>query len=168
MKLDRVKVCLYCADDFITSSDRRIYCSDRCKTRAFRDNMDCFYCGDLADSKDHITPHSTKGRKKRCWKTDTVRCCRDCNTLMSDAFPYNFSERIAYLYDKFVKKNKLDKPFVQWDDEDLEDVRGSLRSFIIDSQKKRQRDEVKASHILLTKIRVERFQEDVDIEDDYL
>ncbi len=42
-----------------------------------RDNSQCQYCGDSAESIDHVVPRSRGGR--HIW-TNVVACCRRCNT----------------------------------------------------------------------------------------
>lgn len=121
--------CKYCSKTFSAKTYRKIFCSDRCKVAYNRETrLTCFYCGDLPGTKDHITPHSTTGLKRRIWAgVDWVNCCRECNTLMGAAFPYMLSDRIAYLIEKFSKRYKLDKPRIQWDEDELDEMSMDMR-----------------------------------------
>lgn len=124
--------CKYCAKTFSARTERRIFCSDRCKTRYNRENsLTCFYCGDLPGTRDHVTPHSISGMSKRKWSNlDYVNCCHECNRLLSDNFPYCMERRIDFLIRAFTKKHKLHKRMIQWDEDELDDLSHSLASNI--------------------------------------
>ena len=124
--------CGYCAKTFTAKMQRRVFCSDRCRTRYNRENvLTCWYCGDMADTRDHVTPHSTTGFKKRSWSNlDYVMCCKECNHILGSNFPYDMLGRIEYLIQKFTRKHKLNKEVIQWDEEELDEVGHNLSSYI--------------------------------------
>lgn len=151
---------MYCHEPFLIGKRKRLFCSDKCKTRYSREFRSCFYCGSIADTRDHITPHATekKNSDKRQWSTDYVNACRECNSILSDNFPWSFYDRVMYLHDTFKKKKKLNKPFVEWDEDDLEEVSDTMRTWIANEQQKRWADERRLSHIRLVALKVAKFQ----------
>lgn len=159
--------CMYCSAPFVTGKRKRLFCSDRCKVRYSREFRSCFYCGSIADTRDHITPHSTErpSSQKRQWSTDYVNACRECNTMLGNSFPWSLYDRIMYLHDKFKKKKKLHRAFVEWDEDDLEEVSDTMRTWIANEQQKRWADERRLSHMRLIALKVARFIADQDAED---
>lgn len=151
-----ISECKYCTKRFDAKTYRKLFCSDRCKVRYNRESgMTCFYCGDLADSRDHVTPHSTTILRRRVWSNlDWVMCCRECNTLMGNMHPYSLSDRIAYLIERFTTKHKLDNVQIQWDDSELDDLGYSLRSYIETSMKQWNSRMKRLSHMRLRNIQV--------------
>ena len=140
MPIDRS--CRQCGARFRATTIRRLFCSDTCKTRHNRETrLLCFYCGELANSIDHITPHSTlyssdQARKYKNW--DTVNCCIQCNTLIGDAYPYDFIARIKYLMGRIKEKHQLDKIVPEWADEELAELGYSLKQAIVGKMRRRQ------------------------------
>lgn len=127
--------CQYCATRFTTNTERRVFCSDRCKTRYHRENsLTCFYCGEMATSKDHMLPQVYGDGSG-----DTVPACRECNSTLSCIAPESIEERFKHLYRKYVSKYKLDKPIPEWDDDELEELGHSLRSAVQKKIRTRQR-----------------------------
>jgi hypothetical protein len=135
------RLCLYCAERFHVENQRRIFCSDKCKTRHNREtNLTCFYCGELADTKDHITPHSTENPGLVKWLgRDTVNCCRECNNILGTNYPYNLFQRANFLKDKLIKKYNLDKGAPEWDDDEVRELGRSLRERVNGKIRTRQR-----------------------------
>lgn len=70
----------------------------------------CEYCGDPADSKDHLYPSTWTGRRPGAMEGGGpwVWACRDCNVRLSDVGLHTVEERTAYVKDKLrVKHAKL-------------------------------------------------------------
>ena|GEM_PF-3633176 len=155
----RSGACLYCEARFQTSNSRRLFCSDRCKTRYSRENRSCFYCGEIAEGRDHVVPHSLTvyATGNRHWSCDWVNSCGECNSLIGPFLGRTFFDRVMFLHDAFKKKKKLHKSFVEWDDEDLADMDSQMRNWIWNKQQARMRDERRLSHIRITALKVARF-----------
>lgn len=156
-----IRSCLYCETRFTTNNNRRLFCSDRCKTRYNRENrLKCFYCGELAGTRDHVTPHSVRDDNQRRWLgVDVVNCCQECNRILGDNHPYDIEKRIMYLSMEFEKKFKLNKPIIQWDEEELEelsmDLARTIRAHTAQWNSRRQR----LSHMRLRLLQVCRARE---------
>lgn len=133
--------CLYCATRFHAHTQRRVFCSDICRARYNRElECTCFYCGDLADSRDHITPHSALVEPNRLFDgRETVPCCRECNSLLGDHEPHNLPRRIQYLIAAMIRKYDLDIMIPEWADVELEELGYSLRSAVRGKMRRRQR-----------------------------
>lgn len=159
----KTKTCMQCETRFATSNSRRLFCSDRCKVAFSRENRSCFYCGDVADSKDHVVPHSVSpaANGNRQWSVDWVNCCKECNQYLGNYLGSSFHARIMYLHDKFKRKKKLHKGFVEWSDEDLEDMSGDMRTWIWNKQQARMRDERRLSHMKIMALKVVDFDDDL-------
>lgn len=166
MQTGRTSRCTFCEATFTVSLSRRIFCSEQCKTRFARENKSCFYCGEIGDSRDHVVPHSLTANRgsKRQWSADWVYCCSECNGILGNYLGGSFHDRIMYLHDRFKRKKKLHKSFVEWDDEELEDVSAEMRNWILGQQNQRKLHERRLSHMRLTAIKVAKFEEDQEAE----
>lgn len=135
--------CHNCGTRFTTSSSRRLFCSDKCKVRYHREHsLTCFYCGDLADSKDHILPQVDGGANG-----ETVLSCRDCNVRMGARGALSIDQRLSLLIESLERKFQLTKPIPEWDDEELEELGHSLRSRIKSAIHQRQNALERVIHI---------------------
>lgn len=85
--------------------------------------------------------------------------------MLGNSFPWALYDRVMYLHDKFKKKKKLHRAFVEWDEEDLEEVSDTMRTWIANEQQKRWADERRLSHMRLVALKVARFIADQDAED---
>src|SRR5690348_17255126 len=112
--------CLFCDNRFAAKLERRLFCSDVCRVRYNREErLRCFYCGELATTRDHIFPQrfrAVKGFEGQ----ETVNCCRECNSLMGPSEPLSAENRIRVLLAALVRKYKLDRPVPEWEDEEIE------------------------------------------------
>lgn len=154
--------CKYCAKTFSATNFRRLFCSDRCKTRYNRENaLTCFYCGDLPGTRDHVMPHSVSGFPKRRWANlDYVNCCHECNVIISNNYPYSMTDRIRFLIERFTKKHKLDKPTVQWDEDELKELSQNLGDTIRQQMRLWNKRHDRLNHMRLRLIHVSRFDDE--------
>lgn len=135
--------CHNCGTRFTTNSNRRLFCSDKCKIRYHREHsLTCFYCGDLADSKDHVFPQAHGGASG-----ETVISCRDCNFRMGALGSLSVDQRICHLIESLERKHQLNKPIPEWDDEELEELGPSLRLRIKAAVHQRQNALERVIHI---------------------
>lgn len=139
--------CLYCAKRFEARMERRLFCSDVCRVRYNRENTNCFYCGDMADTLDHILPVSTRRSRKRKFGEEVVYCCKDCNSRLGASFPYDLEERVNFLAEKLFKDFDLGKPIPEWTDEEFEEMGHALRSAVEGKIKTRQWAEGRWLHV---------------------
>lgn len=103
-------------------------------------NYKCMYCGDTAGTIDHVPPQSRRetlkelGLDKQCEYVE-VRCCMECNLLLSDKPFWTIKDRRNYikvaLKDKY--KKLLDMP--SWTSKEINELSHSLRNKIIYSLK---------------------------------
>mgnify|MGYP001581690937 CR=1 FL=1 len=89
----------------------------------------------------HIFPHAARTNSgKMVYKDqETVNCCIDCNSLISDLEPYNIVRRIELLIAKTEYKFQLQKHIPEWGDDELNELGFSLRSAVKGKIKQRQR-----------------------------
>lgn len=135
--------CVYCATRFETTITKRIYCSDKCKTRFHRENaLTCYYCGDLAETKDHIYPQSFGDGNG-----DVVKACFECNSLMNNHYPHSHELRIELLLKKLFNRYKLGKSVPEWADTEINELGHGLRAIIRGWVYKRQKAIERYIHI---------------------
>ncbi len=131
--------CLYCTKRFTATTERRLFCSDACKMRYNREErLTCFYCGEIAPTRDHITPQAfsaTEGFRGK----ETVNCCRKCNSTLGAAAPRSIEGRVLYLVERTIIQYELNNPIPEWDDEEIEELGPNLRSFVEAKIRERQR-----------------------------
>ena len=66
----------------------------------------CTYCGDLANTRDHIIPVSYTHGYRVFLGTTWVWCCRECNTLLSNKMLGGIDGKAAYLYETLLRRHK--------------------------------------------------------------
>lgn len=97
----------------------------------------CVYCGQSAEAKDHVPAVSTAW----AFGTDYFRSqgipllvypsCQECNaTLGAYSRRFDLRGRAAYVYEKYRKKYDRVMNQREWEDEELEELDYSLRSYI--------------------------------------
>lgn len=118
--------CHQCGTRFLVKVERKIFCSDRCRVRYHREHrLVCFYCGDTADTIDHLFPQMHGNGRG-----ETVQACKECNSTMGAFGAGNILARIEYLHTRYVKKYQLDKNIPDWSDDELAELGPTLRSSI--------------------------------------
>lgn len=91
----------------------------------------CTYCGNPADTRDHVTPwswNSTYRRRAKAGKLgrgQKVPACGDCNNLLNDVPIFTVEGRRAYVAERLAKEAKKQAP--DWSDDELEELGPSLR-----------------------------------------
>lgn len=113
--------CIQCDKAFNTTKKSRVFCSPTCRVTHHRENNKrCWYCGELAESMDHMAP------KAYVQQGDTVPCCKQCNDIMTDKFPNSVEARVEYLASRIYKNYALDRPDPVWEESDFEDMSDTL------------------------------------------
>lgn len=129
------RTCQYCSERFTTDQHKRVFCSDKCKTRYHRlHRLTCWYCGELATSIDHLFPQVIGGGKG-----DTVPACLECNKTVQHMHAGSVAARCKFLFYAYVKKFKLNKFIPEWDDDEIEELTGSLKKTVKHKIMQRQR-----------------------------
>lgn len=64
----------------------------------------CFYCGGIADTRDHVIPvaFTSLTRKNVGYRGKCVPCCRRCNSILGDKVFDSLEERRNYVVDKLL------------------------------------------------------------------
>lgn len=100
----------------------------------------CFYCGQSADTLDHVPPlslmdiYTQETRKKKRIPATLVPCCSECNSALSNRNLPTVMDRLMYLesyYEAYFKKQKA-----QWTEEEIEELGSSLREYVRHKQDK--------------------------------
>lgn len=126
----------------------------------------CFYCGEPANSLDHVPPLSAmevlnkEKRKKDNIPAALVPCCMECNGALGGRQLWTVFDRLLYLesyFDAFFKKQKA-----LWTDEEINELGYSLRESVRHRQDKldRYRDKIRA--IQIRQMKPETFPSFVD------
>ncbi len=113
----------------------------------------CFYCGDPADTLDHVPPLAemeildVKKRKKERIPAALVPCCSECNSALGARKLWTVFDRLLYLesfYDAFFKRQKM-----MWTEEEIDELGPSLRESVRHRQDKleRYRDKIRAIQV---------------------
>lgn len=100
----------------------------------------CVYCGDPADSIDHVPPISRvddyRALGMRYEEYLLVKSCMDCNSILKDDLHRDIFERIEVLKYRLKRKIKKDDYALQWSDEDVKRLGRGLRSKVVSAMKK--------------------------------
>jgi hypothetical protein len=73
---------------------------------------------------------------------------------MLDVHPYSMVDRIDYLIKEFAKKHKLNKPRVQWDEDELEDLSKTMAQSIRAHMKLWNSRQARLDHMRLRRLYV--------------
>lgn len=95
-----------------------------------RGQTPCYYCGDVADSIDHVIPRSLLARLDLATQVamprpyaDTVPCCRDCNCRLNSSYQETLTERKLELKRRLRKRwGRLVQATPEWTEEQLADL----------------------------------------------
>lgn len=100
----------------------------------------CVYCGDPADSLDHVPPITrVDDYRATCPGKEQyllVKSCRPCNILLKDDLHFDVFERIDAVKYRLKRTLKKHDHALQWSEEELKGLGKNLRSKIISSMKK--------------------------------
>jgi hypothetical protein len=86
----------------------------------------CVYCGESADTMDHLLPVAWTGEADRK-RVPTVPSCRECNSTLNDHYIPDVPERRQYLHRLYRIKYKKALGAIMWGESDLEAMGASLR-----------------------------------------
>lgn len=89
----------------------------------------CIYCGQRANSRDHLLPRTWTGDAKRHFVV-TVPACRTCNTLLRDTLTWSITERRAVAHARLRKKYRKVLAQIDFTEEELDEFGPGLRPAI--------------------------------------
>lgn len=108
--------------------------------------LQCFYCGDPAETMDHQPPISqvdayrTLGLQYEFYVK--VPCCRECNGLLGDSLTDDLIDREREVKAKLEARYKNQLRFGSWEDADIDSLGPNLQSAVREG--KRQFDRTMA------------------------
>lgn len=146
-----VRDCLYCGSEFQAKLQRKVFCSDKCRVKYNRErNLVCFYCGDIATSRDHIYPHSLQiSRRARVWRQEIVNSCSSCNGILGGTNYLLVEDRALAVANYIYKKHRLHAPDIEWSSDELCELGYSLRKSVQSKIKRRKIAERRYLHAML-------------------
>lgn len=114
--------------------------------------MLCTYCGEYADTYDHVVPVSylRVHRKLEVGNKEAIPCCRECNSTLSNKLHITISERARYLQSRYKFKYKKVLNFPDWDTDELEEMSKDFRRSIAASIDMREITKDRMKHLRQT------------------
>lgn len=96
----------------------------------------CYYCGDIADSLDHVPPRAIRKALLDSgvitdYDIKDVTACRDCNSRIGADAPFNLTDRKRLVKERLRKKYAKLLKAPDWSDSELEHVGQTLKSSIL-------------------------------------
>jgi 5-methylcytosine-specific restriction endonuclease McrA len=92
----------------------------------------CVYCGDVADTLEHIPPRSVRNHKLALYiKFKTVHSCFECNNLLGNRLPWDLDGRKEKIKEILAKRYKKALKFQDWTELELQEVSETMRKEII-------------------------------------
>lgn len=89
----------------------------------------CVYCGQSADTKDHLLPRTWTGEAVRK-NVLTVPACQECNSTIGDRYAPSITERRKIAQLAIAKKSKKLLQMPEWTKDELAELGKNLRSTI--------------------------------------
>lgn len=108
-------------------------------------DLDCYYCGQPADTIDHVVPTSlldairnsgdvgliaaiTERRRKM-----TVQACRECNLLAGAVYDQTLADRKARIAKRFERRHRRALEMPDWADSELMELSPGLRGYVLNA-----------------------------------
>ena len=100
----------------------------------------CIYCGDIAETKDHVIPYSFIGKvdrkKNRSPYTnsigETVDSCLECNMLLSNKMLITVKDRTKYLFEKVKRRYRTLIVSKDWNQDELDELGYGLKTSVLE------------------------------------
>lgn len=89
----------------------------------------CFYCGNLGECLDHCPPVSRMNLYPTVPKI-LIKSCNLCNRLLGARPLPTLASRIEFLLKKYTKKYSKIIKLPQWEQEEINELSGTLKQFI--------------------------------------
>lgn len=110
------------------------------------DDYFCFYCGDIGDCLDHCPPLSLMQLYPSFSKI-LVKACRECNAKLGARLLPNLSSRLEFLLKKYKKKYRIILKLPVWEKEEIDELSGSLKEYIIAKRDSKRLAKIKLDFI---------------------
>lgn len=140
--------CKRCGASTKTKRSWQQYCSDRCRWQDWNarhprnarsldaDLSDpCYYCGVIADTKDHVPPLSVRSRLITLgidrWTFVEVPACRECNNALGARSLFTLTERKRYMKAWLLRRYKRYLNLPEWTDAELGRMGPTLQSHVL-------------------------------------
>jgi hypothetical protein len=146
-----------------------MFCSDRCRVAYNREShLCCFYCGYLADNRDHITPHSflSNSSKRKFRGKEILNACGECNKSAGAKGAIFLEDKIKFLIERYTIRYQLNVLIPEWSDEELAELGRSLKSAVKRKILNRQRAQEKVLFLKARYHEVIRYYADEYNDDD--
>ena len=117
-------------------------------------SMGCYYCGDPANTVDHIPPLSAVDtRKTDDWRKDgfkflKVRCCSACNSSLGPKWLFRPLDRAKYIEERLIRKYEREANL--WSEEEIKEMGPEFQRTI--------RAKKKAAVLLLERLRAAQWR----------
>lgn len=98
----------------------------------------CVYCGEYADTRDHLLPVTYTGRAVRRHVL-TVPACRQCNSFIGDASAPSITERRAIAHSSLRRKRFRVLQSFDYTDDELEEFGLTMRSSVLRAREEKDR-----------------------------
>ena len=125
----------------------------------------CTYCGEPADTRDHVIPSTTRGCVLN-GKEHTVACCKECNSVLSSRPYYTIGARAAYLEEAYRKRYKKVLKYPTWEEDEIKELSRNLQRHIQQGQWLKTNTEARLEHLEYVRIVSPSIKEVNDIEKD--
>jgi hypothetical protein len=127
--------CCWCGERIAPDKRKHsIYCTPKCRREAFSARP-CMYCGVPADSRDHFVPRSYTNKMRAMGSSvhvsETVPCCRECNSTAGATIFSNVREKRFYIQDKYRNKYAKILNTPDWTQKELDELGPTLKSHVI-------------------------------------
>lgn len=110
----------------------------------------CTYCGDTTSlTRDHVIPVSWTGFKRNYHKGETVKCCKECNTLLSNKPFFCITKRADFIANALLKKYKKDLRYVFWDDDEIKIMSNDFKRTISARNDRKAYIEARIRHAII-------------------
>ena len=107
----------------------------------------CFYCGDdTSITRDHVVPVSSNSSSRSYNSKDTVKCCRECNLLLSNKFINTVEERAFYLSEAIANRYKKCINSADFTESEINDLGPRLSSLVTSNMVQKKYIAARISH----------------------
>jgi hypothetical protein len=98
--------------------------------------VSCFYCGDNTQqiTRDHVIPISIAAVSRSYNSRDTIPCCTNCNSILSDHYLLTVEDRAAYLANRLGEKYAKVLRSHDFTERELNDFGYTLKSNLVSNQ----------------------------------
>jgi len=94
----------------------------------------CIYCGDPADTVDHVPPLSRAHDYETLNLANTryikVHCCRECNGIAGASLQESIIQRVEYVKDRLARVHRSDFMASEWDEEEIDELGPTMKAHL--------------------------------------